>query len=178
MVCLIITLNVKSIQQVAPYNFIVLFIYTASISYMAGVLVILTSSAYVIAALGSMLVISLGMVTCASTIVKLLSLDFHFKNLGKSFTMLGTVVVTAMFLAYACFGDSLKEGKMTRLLFVALGAVVLFFYFLFDAWAIMEGKYDPVISKKDYCYAATKLFADFIFGFIFLMWACTMGESS
>lgn len=35
-------------------------------------------------------------------------------------------------------------------------------YLLLDTYAITNGKYDKMVSKEDYIYGSTKLFADFV----------------
>ena len=40
--------------------------------------------------------------------------------------------------------------------------VLVTVYLLMDTYAITNGKYDKMVSKEDYIYGSSKLFADFV----------------
>lgn len=57
---------------------------------------------------------------------------------------------------------------MTNKLIMIPCFVVVFIYFIADSYAIVNGKFDKMVTRDDYIYGSSKIFVDFVLIFTLL----------
>lgn len=167
---LTIILGMSGIQRKTPVNYILGFTFALSLSYIAGYLTIGIDINVVLTSFILTFVISILMAWLAPRILgafgKKKQLEYS-KAVGPTFGILGAIVVI-MCLISMCnpWGSADSEGlgfKSGALMTLAF--IMVLTYMLLDTYAIVNGKYCKMITKEDYIYASSKLFADFVLFF-------------
>ena len=143
-----------NVRRSFPLNFIILSLLTICESYILGIV----SAHYdVEEELMAMAIATLGITLCASQT----KYDFTTCN--------GFLVVALIVLL--CFGflAIFFHGRVIRLVYASLGALIFGMYLVFDTQLIMGGKKKYSIGPEEYIFAALNLYVDIVTLFPYIL---------
>lgn len=149
-----------------------LALHTVSLSYLSGTVAIHTDTTIILCAFIITFAITMLMALMAGKMVHMFfkkgAGGAKANSLGPTVGILGTIVVIVSIIAIV-IPD--KFGTKSSA-FLGLSMMLIFIYFLFDTYAIVNGKYKKIVSQEDYIYGSVKLFSDFVLCFSLILAMC------
>ncbi|OQV18840.1 putative Protein lifeguard 1 [Hypsibius exemplaris] len=157
LVAIIVLACCENMRRKAPYNFIILGIFTLCESWMLGCIASHYQKWEVLAAVGIVAAITLALTLFA------LQTKWDFTAMGGA--LLVVLVVLLVFGIMAIF----MQNKVVSLVYSSLGALVFGLYLVFDTQLMLGGKHKYSISPEEYIFAALNLYLDIINMFIYIL---------
>ena len=150
---IIIALFCCGLARVTPWNYLLLGVFTLSVSLMVGTIV----GAYTV----DSVLIALGITLLAFAILTLYACQTK-----TDFTVCGGVLLVALSIFFVAgiifmFFPSFANAKLTQIIYGSIGALIFSVYIIYDTQLIMGGhKYQ--LGPEDYIFGAMALYLDII----------------
>lgn len=156
-VCMISMACCESVRRTTPTNYIFLGIFTASMSFMLG----LVTSRY--RANEVLMAVGITAVVCLALTLFAFQTKWDFTVMGG---MLLVALVVLMLFGILCM---FFRSQTLQLVYASLGALLFCFYLVYDTQMMMGGKHKYSISPEEYVFAALNLYMDIINIFMYIL---------
>ena len=155
---LMIVLACTNIHRKKPWNYILLSLFTAFLSYTLGV----TSSYYNTDSL---------LLAGGATSVVTLGLTLYAFQTKYDFTSFGPYLLSLLLvLIFAGIMSSFIKSSIYNLIYSSIGAILFSFYIIYDTQLIIGGKHKKYqFSEDEFVFAALTLYLDIVNLFLFLL---------
>jgi len=159
-VAIIVLACCENVRRVAPWNFVILLVFTLCESWMLGSVTAFYDVDAVLMAVGIVAVITIGLTIFA------LQTKYDFTGMGGALLVVLIVLIMFGFIMAITRGGG---SRTLNIVYASLGALVFGMYLVFDTQLMLGGKHKYAISPEEYIFAALNLYLDIINMFIYIM---------
>ena len=147
---------INDVQRKEPYNYIVWFLYTISMSYLVGFTALCHASLDIILwAFIATMFIAVAMLVTRDKLLSSTSKRDSKELLGPTFGILSLITVMSLFVFFKF------PGPASSKVLLVIGMFLMLAYLWIDIKLIIHAKYYHLVTFEDHIYASVKLFADF-----------------
>ncbi|XP_060857753.1 protein lifeguard 1 [Metopolophium dirhodum] len=147
----------ENVRRKSPLNYILLFVFTLSKSFLLAVSVSLYYPEQVLLALGLTILI------CFALTIFAFQTKIDFTVMG-GFLLIAVIVLFVGSIVALFF-----PGKMTILIIASAGAIIFSLYLIYDTQMMVGGDHKYSISPEEYIFAALTIYVDIVNIFIYIL---------
>ncbi|XP_055330852.1 protein lifeguard 1-like [Paramacrobiotus metropolitanus] len=159
-VAVIVLACCEGVRRRAPWNFVILAVFTLCESWMLGSIASFYTANEVLLAVGIVAAITLALTLFA------MQTKYDFTTMGGM--LLVMLVVFVLFGIIAGIAGA-RGNNVLNIVYASLGALLFGFYLVFDTQLMLGGKHKYSISPEEYIFAALNLYLDIINMFIYIL---------
>lgn len=147
----------ENVRRKSPMNFILLLVFTLTMSFLIAVTVSRQYPEHVLMALG------ITVVLCFSLTIFAFQTKIDFTVMG-GFLLVAIIVFFIASIVYIFF-----PGKLFKLIISSIGVILFSLYLLYDTQMMIGGDHKYSISPEEYIFAALTIYIDVVNIFLYIL---------